>query len=102
MSAHKRRVVLAPLAADDFDDILLYTKQQWGDEQRNEYFSALSAAFDELARFPHLGVRRPDLGPTAHSLRVRQHILVFHVSETELNITRIVHVRQDLNAELDL
>lgn len=101
MSVRKRRVVLAPLAADDFDDILLYTKQQWGDEQRNEYYDALSAAFDELALFPHLGVRRPDFGPTARSLRVRQHLLVFHVSETEVNITRILHVRQDPNAELD-
>jgi toxin ParE1/3/4 len=101
MSARRRRIVLSPRAGDDLTGILLYTEQQWGKRQRNNYRRALYKGFRRLADFPGLGRERPDYEPDARSFQVEQHIVIYRATATELRISRILHVRRDIDAELD-
>jgi toxin ParE1/3/4 len=100
MSARKRRLVLSPRASDDLDDILLYTEQQWGNEQREQYQQGLLDGLNQLLTFPFLGKERPDYEPGARSIQIEHHVAIYRVSETEVLISRIVHVRRDIAAEL--
>jgi toxin ParE1/3/4 len=102
MSARKRRIVLAPRAGDDLDDILLYTELHWGKRQRDSYRKALFTGFRRLADYPGLGPEHPDYGPDARSFLIRQHIVIYRATETELRIARILHVRRDIDAEMEV
>jgi toxin ParE1/3/4 len=98
MSVRRRRPVLGVEARGDLADLLLFTEQRWGKTQRREYQRLLLEAFAELARFPNLGQSRPDYGPDFQSFRVRQHVIVYEVTDTEIRIARILHVRRDADS----
>ena len=98
MSARKRHLVLSPRASDDLDDILLYTEQAWGSEQREQYERNLLDGLQRLLSFPYLGKERPDYEPGARSIQIEHHVAIYRVSETEVHISRIVHVRRDIEA----
>jgi plasmid stabilization system protein ParE len=67
LKPHKRRVVLAPAARLDLQDVLRYTTRQWGRRQRAIYKQALYRGFDELARHPLMGKEQPEYGEYARS-----------------------------------
>ncbi|MBA2598841.1 MAG: type II toxin-antitoxin system RelE/ParE family toxin [Chloroflexia bacterium] len=101
MSAHSRRPVLGVEARGDLSDVLLFTERRWGKTQRREYRRVLWEAFAELARFPHMGRSRPDYGPDFQSFRVRQHIIIYQFTDTELRIARILHIRRDADTAFE-
>jgi plasmid stabilization system protein ParE len=55
MSARKHTVTFSPAAQVDFTDILLYTRQLWGEEQRDRYEATLTQAIAALADYPESG-----------------------------------------------
>jgi plasmid stabilization system protein ParE len=56
--------------------------------------------FRRLADYPGLGKERPDYGPDTRSHKIQQHVVIFRATETELLISRILHIRRDIDAEL--
>ncbi|MBS0397938.1 MAG: type II toxin-antitoxin system RelE/ParE family toxin [Proteobacteria bacterium] len=51
---------LAPRAYDDLKNSARYTRQQWGEAQREKYLRALDARFLRVAEHPHSGKHRPE------------------------------------------
>jgi toxin ParE1/3/4 len=100
MSARRRSFFLTPEARTDLSDISLYTEQQWGKAQQRSYNSQLKTALAQLARFPNLGLLRPDLGSGVRAYRVGQHVNIYQPSATDVLILRLIHVRRDLDTEL--
>ena len=101
MSARKLRLVISPAARSDLRDLLAYTERQWGKAQRRAYKQELYQAFDHLARFPALGQARPEYGAYTRTHRVQQHVVVYRVTDVELRIARVIHVRRDLDSALE-
>jgi toxin ParE1/3/4 len=99
MSVHNRRLVLLLEARQDLRDILLFTDQRWGREQRRSYRRRIYAVFEQLARFPNLGRLRPEFGPDTFSFLVEQHIVVYRFTAAELIVIRILHARRDADGE---
>jgi len=97
MSAPKRRVVLAPMARLDLQDVLRYTTRQGGRRQRAIYKQALYRGFDELARHPLIGKEQLEYGEHARSFPIEQHLIIYAATETELLISRIIHQRRDIS-----
>ena len=100
MSAHSRRLVISARARADLSDILLYTERRWGRQQMRAYNRALTDAFAELQRFPHLGRPRPDFGQSYRSFTVRQHAIIYEITETEITVMRLLHVRRDAEGQV--
>lgn len=95
MSARRRPVTLAPDARIDVSDILLYSEQQWGSQQRNKYRSDLLRCFDALRDHPHLGIARDDLGAGLRERRVEHHVVFYRILDEVIEIVRILHERMD-------
>jgi plasmid stabilization system protein ParE len=55
MSDRKHTVILSPAAQVDFTDILLYTRQLWGEAQRDRYEAMLTQRFPPLPTIPNQG-----------------------------------------------
>ena len=93
MSSRKRALVLSPDARIDFTDILLYTWQQWGEEQRDRYEAMLEQALSRVADYPDIGEHRPGLFPGCHAHVVGRHVLYYRITDEAVEIVRILHER---------
>jgi plasmid stabilization system protein ParE len=52
MCSRKAPFIRSPDARDDIDDISLFTRQQWGGDQRRTYKQRLGEVFDTLLLNP--------------------------------------------------
>jgi toxin ParE1/3/4 len=95
MSARRPPVVLSQRAKQDFDDVLLYTRQRWGVEQRTIYRTKLSQALRRIGEYPELGASRDDLRPGLRALVVEQHVIFYRVEADRPRVLRILHQAQD-------
>jgi toxin ParE1/3/4 len=100
MSARRARVTLASEAWDDYHQLLLYTLQQWGEEQLVEYEAAFNEAFTSLGEYPAIGRARDDLRPGCRSLLVGRHVIFYVVQRQSVRIIRILHSRMDARRAL--
>ena len=104
-------VRLADQAAQDVEDILEWTLEQFGPLQVHVYADAINDALEALSEGPQLnGVRRrPELGVDVATLHVARHshrgrhLLVcrVHVQEGVIDVLRILHDSMDLQRHLD-
>lgn len=95
MPVRRRRLTITPRAREDVRQALLYSRQRWGEEQRRRYRLRLTDALANLVDYPELGQPRDDLYPGCRQLQVEQHILFYRVTEEEVIVGRLLHVRRD-------
>jgi toxin ParE1/3/4 len=95
MSSRKRPVVLSPAARIDFTEILLYTQEQWGEEQRDRYAAILERAIAGIADYPETGVHAPRLFIGCRVRRVERHVLYYRILDETIEVVRILHQRTD-------
>ena len=100
MSARRLRLILKPQARNDVHSALLYTREQWGAEQRARYKALLYRSMQDLIGYPELGRARDELYPGCRSHPVGQHIIYYHVTEAAIVVVRILHRRQDATGEV--
>lgn len=86
-----KRLILAPRARRDLDDIAAYTEREWGRARRNTYLSNLIETLDHLRISPDLGQNRDDIRPELHSFPCGKHIIFYRHSNGKLEVIRILH-----------
>ena len=104
-------VRLADQAAQDVEEILDWTLEQFGPLQMETYTEVINDALEALTEGPgNLGVRWPsELGGNVATLHVARqgrkgrHLLVFRVDQSEyrIEIVRVLHDSMDLPRHLD-
>ena len=93
MSAYK--LVIAPLAKHDLKRIYDYSISNWGGRQASDYLDKLKNLFWELTEQPEMGVEREELLPDMRSLPVESHIIFYRSQQSQVEIVRVLHGRQD-------
>ena len=99
MPDESRQYRLSPLAEADLEDIWLYTFKHWSLEQADRYHHDLIDAIEALARGVKTG-RRTDVREGYFKYPVGQHFVFFRLSETTLDVIRILHQRMDIERHL--
>lgn len=95
------RFRLSDQAQADFDEIGLYTKENWGIGQAEKYLTQLDQTFWILADTPNLGRDCGDLRPGLLSITCNRHIIFFRRSPAgTVEILRILHQRMDFQRHL--
>jgi toxin ParE1/3/4 len=94
------RVVLAPRAIADLEDIWDYTAKHWSDEQAERYVRQIQAAIESLAADPRIGRRCDDIRTGYRRLSVGSHVLFYRVNSDEIDLVRILHGRMDFDSRL--
>lgn len=95
-----RKLRLSSDAEEDLTDILAYTVRTWGQERAIAYKATLYRAFGELAAFPSLGRARNEFGAGTRSHVAGQHVIIYRATDDEIVVSRIVHVRRDIERAL--
>lgn len=91
---------LTPAAFASLKSISRYTKEQWGDRQRNIYMRALDARFYDLARYPDKGKSREELSAGVHSFPEGKHVIYYRLHKKYITILDVLHERMDAKAKL--
>ena len=86
---------LSPLAEDDLFKIISTTIETWGSEQAKAYAQTIDAALLKLAQYPDFGRKRNEIYNGARSFPVEKHIVFYQVSDSGIDVARILHQRMD-------
>jgi toxin ParE1/3/4 len=78
-------------------DIYRFTDERWGPEKADEYAATLQATFIELCQYPSIGRRRSEIPRGMRVWPVGRHLIIYLPTDEELQIVRVVHIRQDLS-----
>ena len=100
MSARKAALALKPAARRDIEDILIYSAEQWGLEQRDTYRNEIARALEVLRENPRLGRQRDEIAAGLRSLRVRQHVIYYRTSTERVIVIRVMHGMMDAAQDL--
>lgn len=96
MSLTDYKLNFSEKAEEDFEDILLYTLETWGEAQMLSYRDeVLNPALEKLQKQPYLGYKRPDLSDRHRALSAGQHVIVYQLKGEDIFISRILHNKMD-------
>lgn len=84
---------LSPAAERDLEQIWLYSLEQWGLSQANDYTDDLLAAFERLAENPQHGQRIDHIRPGYRRSRARRHTIYYRITDYGIAIIRVLHDR---------
>ncbi len=89
-------------AVEDLAGIWEYTFEVWSEVQADKYFNYLHDCFKNLAKNPKLGKAYDEVEKSLLGYRATQHIIFFRpVSNTAIEIVRVLHSRMDLKSRLE-
>ena len=82
-------------ARTDIQEIVRYTKQEWGKEQAERYVDGLEALFQKLVSSPNMG--RPSKLPLSglREMNYQSHIVFYLTDSKRINVARVLHSQMD-------
>ncbi|MEO6824623.1 MAG: type II toxin-antitoxin system RelE/ParE family toxin [Nitrosospira sp.] len=86
---------LTPAAEQDLESIWVYTRQQWGMAQADQYIEILIEIFTKLANSPDIASVCDHIRSGYRRYGVARHILYFRTTDYGIVIVRILHDRMD-------
>lgn len=93
---------LTEAAKADLKSIATYTQRRWGREQRRIYAKQFDDAFHMLAESPEAGAACDSIKVGYRKFPNGSHVIFYrYLSETEIEIVRILHKRMDLARQLE-
>ena len=94
MSPRRYRVFITQTAHEEFSEILAYTEEGWGAEQRDKYRDVFVGTIERLSRTPLLGTPRDELRPGLRSVPMGSHVIYYSVIDDVIYVRRVLHRRR--------
>jgi toxin ParE1/3/4 len=98
MAEVRRDVVWAAQARHDLIDIWKYFARVASPEIADKLLRDIKAAAERLREHPFSGRPRNEIASGLRSLLVHPHSIIYRVTETKVDIARILHERRDFAA----
>lgn len=93
---------LTEAAKADLKSIAAYTQRRWGREQRRIYAKQFDDAFHMLTDTPEAGAACDSIKTGYRKFPNGSHVIFYRdLSDTEIEIIRILHKRMDLARQLE-
>ncbi len=89
-------------AQDDLESIWLYSYQEWGAEQADQYIRALLARFTWLSENPQLGKQRTEIKPGYYCFPEGSHLIFYKIAQDGIDIIGIPHQSMDIVGRFDI
>ncbi len=89
-------------AVEDLSKIWNYTFEIWSERQADKYYDELIIDFQEIAKNPDLGKNYDGISKRLVGMKANRHIIFYRtLSETYVEITRVLHERMDLKKRIE-
>lgn len=93
------KILFAPAARRDFDRLVRWSNERFGQEQTRQYVRGLDKIIEGVARSPKAG-RPVAIRPGLRRRLYESHVVYYGEEGDNLRIVRILHARQDLERHL--
>ena len=97
--AARRRLIVAPSASEDLEGIWQHIAADNLGAARDQITRILAHA-DMLRDFPEMGLDRSRLAPALRSVVEQPYVIFYYPHDDRIEIVRVFHGRQDIEAEL--
>jgi len=88
-------------AVEDLSKIWDYTFEVWAENQADKYYEELISNCQEIAENPDLGKSYEGISKQLLGMKANRHIIFYRtLSESYVEITRILHERMDLKKRI--
>ena len=88
-------------AVEDLSELWEYTRKIWSENQAEKYYKLIIQACYELAKDPQRGKEYSEIYPALKGMNTTKHIIFYRIlSDSSIEITRILHERMDLKRRL--
>ena len=95
------KVILRQKAIDDLNDIWYYTFKKWSEQQADKYYATIKIACLRIGENPEVGKEYYGISKNLLGLKSGKHIIFYKsLSESEIEVIRIIHERMDLKYRL--
>ena len=89
-------------ALDDLESIWLYSYQEWGVEQADQYIRSLLSRFTWLSENPQLGKQRAEIKPGYYCFPEGMHLIFYKITRDGIDIIGIPHQSMDFITHFDI
>jgi toxin ParE1/3/4 len=86
-----RRIFKTQEAESDFEDIWLYSFEQWNEAQADTYYDQLIEGINQLLDNPQLGKSQEKIRRGYRSIQIRHHIIYYQIQDDDIRIIRALH-----------
>ncbi|CAM2991104.1 type II toxin-antitoxin system RelE/ParE family toxin [Flavobacterium frigoris] len=91
------KYVFTNKAVEDLTKIWDYTYEVWSESQADKYYEGLLENCQDIAENQNFGKNYNEISPDIFGCKSGQHIIFYRkLSETKIEVTRILHSRMDL------
>ncbi len=90
---------LPPEAENDLESIWQYPAENWGIDQAHAYLDGLVDIFQLLSENPLMCRERIEFTPPVYIHHHAHHLVVFILSETGIDIVRVLHESMDIDGQ---
>lgn len=94
------KVIESALARKDLVDIWIYSMENWGQKQADNYLDGLNNAIGLLAANPHIGENCEYIAPGYRKWVVAQHVVFYKLEGGALLIVRVLSNKSDVDRKL--
>lgn len=94
------KIHLRPLAEQDLNNIWLYSFQNWGEAQADQYFDQLNKAIELLGSTPLMCRQRLEFIPPVRIHHHASHLIIYVASESGIDLIRVLHESMDIDMQL--
>ena len=96
----KRQFFIREQASIDLESIWDYTVDNWSLRQADKYYNDLVEAFEFLCENPTAGKSAEHLRKGYRYFKVNSHLIFYVISDTELDVIRILHAQMEIPNKL--
>lgn len=89
-------------AREDLKNIWLYSYEQWGEAQADQYFDELSDGIDSLRNNPRIGRACDYIRTGYRKYPINKHVVFYRITSDRIEIIRVLHSRMDAEGILGL
>jgi toxin ParE1/3/4 len=93
MAAHI--LVISPAAREDLEGIYHYGCRNWGLRRSSQYLDQIKEQLWCLTENSEIGIKRDELLLGVRSMAVASHIIFYRPQSGQVEVIRVLHVRQD-------
>ena len=95
------KIHLRPLAELDLNNIWLYSFQNWGEAQADQYFDQLNKAIELLGSTPLMCRERQKFIPPVRIHHHASHLIIYVATKGSVEVIRVLHESMDIEALLE-
>lgn len=87
---------LSSKADSDLEEILLYSRKEFGEDKAVSYVSDMHSLFSKLTIYPEIGRKRDEIKRNLRSIPIGKHVAFYRIFKDKIRIVRVLHSKSDI------